>query len=53
MLSDPRLLEEVGDLKTTDKKQEVLDFIRFLKYKLSAKIPGAISNHNINIKECK
>ncbi|PHJ62034.1 hypothetical protein VF14_07435 [Nostoc linckia z18] len=36
-----------------DKQQEVLDFIQFLKYKLSVKKPFSISEHQKNLRESK
>ncbi|MBD2135724.1 DUF2281 domain-containing protein [Sphaerospermopsis sp. FACHB-1094] len=44
MTLEQAVLDNLRDLPT-DKQQEVLDFIQFLKYKLSAKIPVAISGN--------
>ncbi|WP_255427152.1 DUF2281 domain-containing protein [Sphaerospermopsis sp. LEGE 00249] len=44
MTLEQAVLENFRELPT-DKQQEVLDFIQFLKYKLSAKIPVAISGN--------
>jgi hypothetical protein len=44
MTLEQAVLENFRDLPT-DKQQEVLDFIQFLKYKLSAKTPISLSGN--------
>lgn len=52
MTLEQTVLEKFRELPT-DKQQEVLDFIQFLKYKLSVQKPSSISEHQEILREGK